>query len=75
MSETCCCKLFPTECEAGGIVLLGDGIRLYVKAVLVIMFEGFPNRFFLVGVFPSRRYCLILSGSFHAEPEIETFWH
>ena len=46
----------------------------HVKTVLVILFEGFPNRLLLVGFSPSRSYCHIFYGNY-AEPEIETFWY
>ena len=35
-----------------------------MKTVLVILFEGFPNRSSFVGFVPSRSYCLILYGRF-----------
>ena len=36
----------------------------YVKTVLVTIFQGFPNRFSLVGCYPSCSYCLILHWRF-----------
>ena len=55
-------------------MLLGNGIRLYVKTVLVILSEGFPNRFSIVGFFPSRSYCFIIYiWEIYTELEIETF--
>ena len=33
---------------------------VYVKTVFVMLFDGLPNRFLLVGVIPFRGYCLIL---------------
>ena len=44
---------------------------IFVKTVLLILFEGFTSILLLVGFFPSRSYCLALDWEIDAGVEIE----
>ena len=44
-----------------------------VKTVLVILFEGFPNRFSLVGFTPPVSYGHVYMCEMYTELDIETF--
>ena len=46
---------------------------IFVKRVLLILFEGFTSTLLFVAFFPSRNFCLALDWEINAGREIERF--